>query len=150
MKLYCRDDVEILRRSVMTFRDLLIKTTETRYEDPQTGEMGVVPGIDPTDYVTVASVCMGVFKRKFLKAYRHVKVSDGESTSPWLPTKEEDGHVMVRFKDEWMPLDTLTILEDETLPSPIKLVPSEGYVRKKTIFQDIHTVVRVVESHPGH
>jgi hypothetical protein len=34
---------------------------------------------------------------------------------------------MVRFEDEWMPLDTLTIIEDETLPSPIGLVPSEGY-----------------------
>ncbi|KAK3100662.1 hypothetical protein FSP39_023320 [Pinctada imbricata] len=49
---YCRSDVDILRRACLKFRKLMLEVTH---------------GIDPFDYVTIASVCMGIFKTLFLK-----------------------------------------------------------------------------------
>ncbi len=43
MKEYCASDVDILRRSCLRFRELLIEAT----------------GVDPFQYTTLASVCMG-------------------------------------------------------------------------------------------
>ena len=48
---YCRSDVDILRRSMMQFRDNFIE----------------IGNIDPLQYVTIASVCMAIFRSKFLK-----------------------------------------------------------------------------------
>lgn len=51
MERYCRDDVVILRRAVLQFRDLYIEAT----------------GVDPYEQsATIASACMQVFRRKFL------------------------------------------------------------------------------------
>ena len=43
---YCRSDVDILRRSMMLFREKFIK----------------LENIDPLQYVTIASVCMTIFR----------------------------------------------------------------------------------------
>ena len=48
MKEYCRSDVDILRRSCLQFRQLMLDATE----------------VDPFQYVTIASVCMGIFKTR--------------------------------------------------------------------------------------
>lgn len=48
MEEYCRSDVDILRRSCLQFRQLMIDATE----------------VDPFQYITIASVCMGIFKTK--------------------------------------------------------------------------------------
>ncbi|XP_067685645.1 uncharacterized protein [Haliotis asinina] len=77
MEDYCRSDVQILREALMTFRQLLSVTEKTCYvTDPHTQQIipKKEPGIDPTDYVTIASVCHGVFKHKFLTEYTHVKL----------------------------------------------------------------------------
>ena len=48
---YCQSDVDILRRSCLQFRESFIK----------------IANIDPFQYVTIASVCMAIFRNKFLK-----------------------------------------------------------------------------------
>ena len=48
MKAYCRSDVDILRRACTQFRQLMMDAT----------------GVDPFKFVTIASVCMGIFKTK--------------------------------------------------------------------------------------
>jgi hypothetical protein len=66
---YCRSDVDILRRGCMAFRSMMIKATtmETRMVHPDgTEETSTTHGVDPFDYVTIASVCMGIFKTLFL------------------------------------------------------------------------------------
>ena len=48
---YCRSDVDILRCSCLQFRESFIK----------------IANVDPFQYVTIASVCMAIYRRKFLK-----------------------------------------------------------------------------------
>lgn len=48
METYCRSDVDILRRACLHFRQLMIDATD----------------VDPFQYVTIASVCMGIFKTR--------------------------------------------------------------------------------------
>ena len=47
---YCRSDVDILRRSMMTFRDDFLK----------------IGNIDPLQYITIASVCMSIYRSKYM------------------------------------------------------------------------------------
>ena len=50
LQTYCRSDVDILRRGMMTFRDDFIK----------------IANIDPLQYITIASVCMAVYRSKYI------------------------------------------------------------------------------------
>ena len=69
MKEYCVCDVDIFRQACLKFRHLLITsgfdpplvTTKKRET-----KMKMV-AIDPFEYVTIASVCMGVYKTKHLQ-----------------------------------------------------------------------------------
>ena len=47
---YCRSDVDILRRSMMMFRDDFLK----------------IGNIDPLQYITIASVCMSIYRSKYM------------------------------------------------------------------------------------
>ena len=47
---YCRSDVDILRRGMMLFRENFLK----------------IANIDPLEYVTIASVCMAVYRSKYM------------------------------------------------------------------------------------
>ena len=50
LKDYCRSDVDILRRSMLKFREDFI----------------TIANIDPLQYITIASVCMNVYRSKFM------------------------------------------------------------------------------------
>ena len=50
LKDYCRSDVDILRRSMLKFRSDFID----------------IANIDPLQYITIASVCMAVYRSKFM------------------------------------------------------------------------------------
>ena len=50
MERYCASDVDVLTRACWTFRQMLLD----------------IAGVDPYDYLTIASVCMGVFRTRFL------------------------------------------------------------------------------------
>jgi len=65
---YCRSDVDILRQACLKFKELLLNATGVRQEvlnDRDEVEIKYVGGVDPFDYVTIASVCMGIYKTKF-------------------------------------------------------------------------------------
>ena len=47
---YCRSDVDILRRSMLKFREDFIK----------------LENIDPLQYITIASVCMNIYRSKYM------------------------------------------------------------------------------------
>jgi len=48
LEMYCRSDVDILRRACLQFRKLMLEAAE----------------VDPFQYVTIASVCMGIYKTR--------------------------------------------------------------------------------------
>ena len=47
---YCKSDVDILRRGCQTYRELFLE----------------IAGIDPFQYVTIAGVCMAIYKNEYL------------------------------------------------------------------------------------
>ncbi len=128
MEDYYRSDVQILREALMTFRQLLLSVTEkTNYvKDSNTQQIipKKEPGIDPTDYVTIPSVCHGVFKHKFLTEYTHVKLLWQGVVTTWLPIKVCEHQEWVEVKPGcWLTLQAVqeagaVIREKETLPGP--------------------------------
>ena len=71
MLLYCRNDVDVLRRVCMKFRDMLLEITGHRSEElyPETLEtkVSIEGGVDPLRYLTIAAVCINVFCSKILE-----------------------------------------------------------------------------------
>ena len=57
---YCRSDVDILRRSMMLFREEFIE----------------LENIDPLQYITIASVCMAIFRSNYMKPRKIAVVKD--------------------------------------------------------------------------
>ena len=74
IKKYCRSDVDtcILRRAFLQFRQLLLDAT----------------AIDPFSYVTIASVCMGVYKSLFLEEhYQAILLTAKLRETGWVPLR---------------------------------------------------------------
>ncbi|KAK3107046.1 hypothetical protein FSP39_005868 [Pinctada imbricata] len=65
MKDYCKSDVDILRRCCLEFRSLMINLTQSKTE--RSSKKSSPVAVDPFQYVTISSVCMAVYKFKFLK-----------------------------------------------------------------------------------
>ena len=66
MRSYCENDVSILKKASLTFRELMLDTT----------------GIDPFCHVTIASVCMAVFKCCFyVETWSGVKSEEQQRVS---------------------------------------------------------------------
>ena len=114
MESYCRSDVDILRRACIKFRKLLKTTT----------------GVNPFHYITIASVCMGVFKQLFLET--HLQGSVKESTPVHMKCLRND--MQVFLDGSWKPLANsgLEIEKTKRISTAIGQVPSAGYVQKET------------------
>ena len=71
---YCRSDVDILRQACLKFRHLLMSATGEEVTDDKaaTKWVGV---IDLFDAMTIASICMNVYRTKFLQEEWRVKLS---------------------------------------------------------------------------
>ncbi|CAG2242132.1 unnamed protein product [Mytilus edulis] len=57
---YCVSDVDILRRGCMQFRKIMMEVTSVSNEK-------ITEGIDPYDYVTIASACQAIYRQLFLE-----------------------------------------------------------------------------------
>jgi hypothetical protein len=67
---YCRSDVVILRQACLKFRHLLMTATgkqEDIISDKGKLETVWVGAIDPFDSVTIATVCMNMYRTKFFR-----------------------------------------------------------------------------------
>ena len=86
---YCRSDVDILRRACLIFRKLLMSAMGEQKEilnDKGKKEMKWFGAVDAFDSVTIASVCINVFRTKFIEEWR-VKF---EGRHSWIPAKLTD------------------------------------------------------------
>ena len=134
---YCRSDVDILRQGCLEFRNLMIDVTtikKTTVHANGTIKKTSSIGVDPFDYVTIASVCMGIFKSLFLKGKSKIEITkDGESDLYDICIQSNlDG---VRLGDSWTSL--VDLRKDENVQtgkqhfkSPIAVVPSQGYTKR--------------------
>ena len=84
---YCRSDVDILRRSMMKFRKDFID----------------IANIDPLQYITIASVCMAVYRSKFMPAneiavIRDIKKSEvfSEVSIKWMKWISETWDIYIQ------------------------------------------------------
>lgn len=92
---YCRSDVDILRRGCMAFRNTVLQATtiETSNVRPDgTISKTIRDCVDPFDYVTIASVCMGIYKTLFLKHNTEVEITKDQKTGiRWTSLKGYKG-----------------------------------------------------------
>ncbi|KAM3921576.1 uncharacterized protein RB166_010983 [Leptodactylus fuscus] len=73
LKAYCKQDVEVLRQACIRYRDRVIEMTEkevVRYCPDQRANIVVTVYIDPFQLTTLASVCMSMYRFKFLPKRR--------------------------------------------------------------------------------
>ncbi|XP_060572998.1 uncharacterized protein LOC132730933 [Ruditapes philippinarum] len=127
---YCRSDVQILRQACLKFRELLMSATGERIEvvnEKGKKEQKWVGAVDPFDSVTIASVCMNVFRTKFLEEEWKVKF---QGSDDWIPSKLIDGKLYVLGGNEWILQTKLTgvkVSETEFVRTPIAKIPPTGY-----------------------
>ncbi|XP_052760046.1 uncharacterized protein LOC128202914 [Mya arenaria] len=101
---YCRSDVDILRQACLKFRELLITATHTfalmdfKEKGKITRKMSAV-FVDPFNFTTIASVCMGVYKTKYLKEDWEVKINDNNE---WTPARYIDGNLEILKDNTWI------------------------------------------------
>ena len=90
-------------------------------------EMKWVGAVDPFDSVTIASVCMNVFRTKFIEEEWTVKL-DGRSS--WMPAKMIDQKLYVLWQNKWIHKTNLqgeTVNEKTFVRTPIAKLPPSGY-----------------------
>lgn len=131
---YCSSDVDILRQACLKFRNILMNITgkhEVIFDEdlPETKLMG---GVDSFQHITIASVCMQVFKTKFLQEDWRVKVRNDGKLTDWLPARRLQGDFFIYFNETWVTGKELqnqdcVIEESEFVSSPISQIPSVGY-----------------------
>ena len=117
---YCRQDVYILRKACEKFRSLFLETTR--------GE--TTPGIDPFTYVTIASLCMSVYRHLFYEEdwvvvlAEEKELAELEHRAPvWIPAKlRAGGHMFIEQDVVWTPapdIDQLQTLHTRNLSVPL-------------------------------
>ena len=102
---YCRSEVDILRQACLKFRELLMSTTGNFVMD-QGGKPQWTGAVDPFDSVTIPSLCMNVYRTKFLKEEWRVKLAKDMN---WLKAKYKDGRIKVLHGDRWVSEDEVVI-----------------------------------------
>lgn len=121
----------------MAFRDTVLQVTTIETSHVQTDgsiTTKTIDGVDPFDYVTIASVCMGIFKTLFLKHNTEIEITRNQ-ISTWHKIHLFEGVKGVWFAGKWIALSDLekeenTEIGKQQLTSPIAVVPSQGYASK--------------------
>ena len=122
---YCRSDVNILLSACWKFRQLVITAT----------------GVDPYNYVTIASVCMGIFRTRFLPETWSVLLQDNTVATcnhewqchcSWTPARKltADSELEININEVWSPLSEHKSVMCKFLRSPVALPPTHGYSRR--------------------
>ena len=124
MREYCISDVNILLEACWKFRDLLRRQTgeEQIIEDINTLSPEIVfpDSVDPFSYLTIASVCMGVFRSKFLTETYAILLEEGvvgncshkdDCKCQWLEGRRINATspMQVLYNGEWIDLIKLIL-----------------------------------------
>ena len=149
MKEYCISDVDILRQSCMKFRQMMIEETGS-YDisiDPETLDMKETWDgcVDPFNYTTIASVCLGIFRSKFLPEQYSLLFesnaldvcshkSDCQCPKVIGLKSNSEASMKVLQNGIWKEKNEINdlgeILTCKFLSSPIAVIPTSGYSGK--------------------
>ena len=145
MEEYCISDVDILLKACWKFRELLRTETgeEVTVQDSENLLFKTVleNAVDPFSFLTIASVCMGIFRAKFLKENWAVLIDrnaqpnckhESMCNCTWLKARKLQASkpLEVLFEGKWFPSSSFKILKEKFVSSPIGLVPTHGYAGK--------------------
>ena len=139
MREYCISDVDILLRACWKFRELM--RGDTKQEEDLYGEMMDridKKFVDPYAFITIASVCMGIFRSQFLPETWSVLIEEeakpnckheDDCQCTWLEGRYLNTRkpLEVMYKGEWTNATDLQIVKKKFAKSPIGLVPPHGY-----------------------
>lgn len=145
---YCRSDVNILLCACWKFREQVMDSTE----------------VDPFNYVTIASLCMGIFRTNFLPETWSVLLPEhADSTCDhewschctWTLARKVSGNADIEVcqHDIWSPISEQqqSVVKSKFVSSPIALPPPHGYSNKdnysKQALQWLH-VFKTQYKHP--
>ena len=142
---YCISDVDILLKACCKFRNLMLEATGTKTEVEDIHNMFFKTiyenSVDPFAFLTIASVCMGVFRSKFLPEEWLVLTEEEASKNPscnhhdakctceWMKGRKLNGfsEIEVNINDQWISTSDLKICKMKFHKSPIGIIPSYGY-----------------------
>ena len=142
MQEYCISDVDILLQACWKFRQLLKDQTGKKKEIQDIENMISKTiskhAIDCFSFLTIASVCMGIFRGKFLKETWSVLIKedskhdckhDKNCVCEWVEARKIDASspLEVMWKGKWEPRSKFNIIKEKFVKSPIGLVPTHGY-----------------------
>ena len=136
MRDYCISDVDILLNGCWRFRRLWMESVCDGEEDNEDG-LHLVNSVDPFAYLTIASLCLGVFRGKFLPEKWAVLTPEHadpnclhelQCSCKWIPARKQDffSSLEVEGLDGWRPID-FPIIKEKFVESPIGLIPPHGY-----------------------
>ena len=142
MQEYCISDVDILLQACWKFRQLLKDQTGKKKEIQDIENMISMTisehAIDCFSFLTIASVCMGIFRGKFLKETWSVLIKEDSKhdcehnkncVCEWVEARKIDASspLEVMWKGKWEPRSKFNIIKEKFVKSPIGLVPTHGY-----------------------
>ena len=145
MEEYCISDVDILLQACWKFRQLLKSQTGKKTEIQDLQNLMTVTmyehAVDSFAFLTIASVCMGVFRGKFLTETWSVLLQekcvatcthDANCVCEWIEGRVVDSSspLEVLWNGKWEPRSKFTIIREEFVKSPIGLAPLHGYGSK--------------------
>lgn len=129
---YCFSDVDILRRAC-TKKEI----TGDKALDPVTREIKntVANGLDPFEFITIASICMGIYRYAYLDEQWEVMLAEEAMAAEsegrdavWVPGKLTDrGQLFVEVDTQWLRADDCQILDKRFVKTDIACVPDRGF-----------------------
>ena len=127
---YCKSDVDILLNACWKFREMVSHVTGPEHP------------IDAFDYITMPSLCMGIFRTKFLPEKWSVLLKE-EAVHPcchewdccckWTPARKRHGDACLEVQEScgrWTVLNSDVVVKEKFVSSPVCLIPSNGYARR--------------------
>lgn len=140
IKEYCISDVDILLNACWKFRKLLKEETSDKSESIHDEMLNQIcnNAVDPFSFLTIASVCLGIFRSKYLVETWSVLLEDKAQRNclhsfscicEWNEAKKinasEELEVLVDGK--WVKKCDLKIVKEKFIKSPIGLIPVNEY-----------------------
>ena len=144
MKEYCISDVDILLNACCKFRELVRNCTgeKEQVEDVHNMVFKTIyqNAVDPFAFLTIASVCMGIFRSKFLEETWLVLTKEEADKNPtclhshdcvcdWFAARKINGfsELEVFANTNWVKSEEMNIVKKRFLNSPIGVIPQTGY-----------------------
>ena len=139
---YCISDVDILLKSCWKFRELLKEETGQVVHELDVEDFIVKKffkkAVDPFSYLTIASVCLGVFRSKFLKETWSILLAENAVASckhsysckcTWIEGRKMNAYseLEIFHENEWKPKSECNIVKSKFIKSAIGLIPTHGY-----------------------